>query len=198
MNFYGFDGGAMFLGTKSILGTISISLQLNKFLIDFIKAILLPNKDYFSIRRFAVKSFNCLLCLIIFQFSVNHVICIEFSHGKIARSHLQQYECCYSQGNSSIKHIQYPNPGGYHTLPANMIGTASSCPDCIDEHIQFLKLFSNVDFSPVFLPAAFFTAYQNHSFQNPILLSTSLFHKYKRVPSSANRLASIRSTVLLV
>jgi hypothetical protein len=198
MNFYGFDGGAMFLGTKSILGAFSISLQLKQVSIASIKTVSFPNKDYFPIRRFVVKSFNCLLCLIIFLFSVNHVICIEFSHGKIARSHLQQYECCYSQGDSSIKHIQYPNPEVYHTLPANMIGTASSCPDCIDEHIQFLKLFSNVDFPPSFLTATLFTAYQNHSFQNPILLSSSLFHKYKRVPLSGNQLASIRSTVLLV
>jgi hypothetical protein len=39
MNFYGFDGGAMFLGTKSILGALSISLQLKQFSIASIKTV---------------------------------------------------------------------------------------------------------------------------------------------------------------
>ena len=189
----------MSFGVQSIVNFIfSLSIKLKNLFIAFIPAISFPSNNYLLSRKYSAKAFKCLLCLLVLMFSANHVVCIEFSKGKIAKAHLQIFECGYPQSSDPVEYNLSSNHETSHTLLSGMTGPESSCPHCIDEHIQFSKSFSGISFSPNILTITFFPAYQNHSFQHHILASVSLFHKYKHVPSPDHRLASIHSTVLLV
>jgi hypothetical protein len=193
----GYKGGEMSFGAKSILRIIfSISDKLKNLFIAFIPAISFHGKNRLLVRKYAAKSFNFLLCLNILLVSANHVVCIELSNERITKAHLQIYECNYPQSRDHIKHMRSRNYETSHTLLLDMMGAAPSCPNCIDQHIQFLESFSGVDFSPETI--TLFPAYPNYASQHLLLASFSLFHKYKHVPWTDHRLASIRSTILLV
>jgi hypothetical protein len=194
-----YKGGHMTFWAKFIASIIySISFQLKQLFVAFIPATAFPSKNCLLIRKYAAKSFNCLLCLIILLFSANHVVCVEFSNGRIIRAHLQIYECNSPQKSTPVKYMPYRNHETPHASRSDMLGAEPTCPNCIDEHIQFSKSFSGVVFSPETLTKTFFPTYQNHSFQHRILAGFSLFHKNKHVPMSDHRLATIRSTILLI
>jgi hypothetical protein len=146
----------------------------------------------------AVKFLVILLCSNILLASTNHVVCIELSGERITKAHFQQYECRYPRkGESGLYQLQQEHET-HEFILSDILGTTPSCPECIDEHIQFKKPSAKIDFSSTTLLASFPPAIQSiksHSFLD--IAGSSIPQKH-RFPLFSFQPSIIRSTVLLV
>ena len=161
----------------------------------FQKQILLPSFDFF------VKSFIFLLCFILLQFSIFHVVCIELTGERITQSHLQLHECNYPQRYNTVEPSYYEHNSS-HALPVKSVAITvanSSSANCIDEHIQFVKLSSETDvihMLPVGVHGPVF-----HVAPSLALLSSNIPHVMslqKHISESSYVDSVIRTTVLLI
>jgi hypothetical protein len=132
---------------------------------------------------YPAKFFICLMCLNVLLASTYHVICIELSNEGISKSHLQLYECNYPQNNEPGINLQYHNQEASHTVLADLQGTTPSCPECIDEHIQFVKSSAGIDLYAASLLKTFLPTIQTREHHFPL---------------SPFRSSVIRSTILLI
>ena len=108
----------------------------------FPKKTLLPNLDFF------VKFFIFLLCFSLLQFSIYHVVCLELTGNRITKSHLQLHNCDSPQSYNIVLEPSYYDHDSSHSLhveSAAITVNNSSYSNCIDEHIQFVKLSSETD-----------------------------------------------------
>jgi len=144
------------------------------------------------------KILICLLCLNVLLASTYHVICIELSNEGISKSHLQLYECNYPQNNEPGINLQYHNQKASQTVLADLLGTTPSCPECIDEHIQFVKSSAGIYFYAASLLKTFLPAIQNNSPQFLFAAGNSSVPREHRFPLSSFRSSVIRSSILLI
>ena len=108
----------------------------------FQKKNFLPSFDFF------VKSFIFLLCFSLLQFSIYHVVCLELAGKQITKSHLQLHECDYPQSYNIVVEPSYYEHDSNHSLHVESTAITvdnSSYANCIDEHIQYVKLSSETD-----------------------------------------------------
>lgn len=157
---------------------------------SFEKSYILTNKYSHS-----VKFIICLLCFNIFLASTNHVICMELSSKNNTKSHLQLYECNYPQNNEVI-HQQINHEAPIASL-TGLMGSGPPCPDCVDEHIQYVKSSAGLDLPPAVLLTTLLPVYQNYFSQSLLCARESLVQQ-QLLPLPYHRSAAIRSTVLLI
>jgi len=162
----------------------------------FPKKMLLHNFDFF------VKSFIFLLCFSLLQFSIYHVVCLEFTGKRITKSHLQLHECDYPQSYNIVVESSYYEHDSSHSLHVESEAITidnSSYANCIDQHIQFVKSISGTDvihMLPVPVHGSVF-----HVVPSLALLSSSTPHvmSLQRHISEPSYIDSvIRTTVLLI
>ena len=153
-----------------------------------------------KIYSYPAKLLICLLCLNILLASTYHVICIERSNEEITKSHLQLYECNYPQNNEPGINLQYHNQEASHTVLADLQGTTPSCPECIDEHIQFVKSSAGIDLYAASLLKTFLPTIQSNTNTPQFLFAARNFSvpREHRFPLSPFRSSVIRSTILLI
>ena len=179
-----------------ILFTSLCSASLISTRSKFQKKILLPSSDFF------VKFFIFLLCFSLLQFSIYHVVCLELTGKRINKSHLQLHECDYPQSYNIVVEPSYYEHDSSHSLQVESAAITvdnSSYTNCIDEHIQFLKLSSETDVNhmlPVPVHGPVF-----HVVPSLALLSSRIPHvmslqRHISEPSYVDSV--IRTTVLLI
>ena len=151
-----------------------------------------------KIYSYPAKLFICLLCLNILLASTYHVICIELSNEGIIKSHLQLYECSYPQNNEPGINLQYHNQEASHTVLADLQGTTPSCPECIDEHIQFVKSSAGIDLYAASLLKTFLPTIQSNTPQFLFVALNFSVPREHRFPLSPFRSSVIRSAILLI
>lgn len=147
---------------------------------------------------YPAKLLICLLCLNILLASTYHVICIERSNEEITRFHLQLYECNYPQNNEPGINLQYHNQEASHTVLADLQGTNPSCPECIDEHIQFVKSSAGIDLYAASLLKTFLPTIQSNTPQFLFAAGKFSVPREHRFPLSPFRSSVILSTILLI
>lgn len=147
---------------------------------------------------YPAKILICLLCLNVLLASTYHVICIERSNEEITKSHLQLYECNYPQNNEPGINLQYHNQEASHTVLADLQGTTPSCPECIDEHIQFVKFSAGIDLYAASLLKTFLPTIQSNTPQFLFAAGNFSVPREHRFPLSSFRSSFIRSTILLI
>ena len=151
-----------------------------------------------KIYSYPAKLLICLLCLNVLLASTYHVICIERSNEEITKSHLQLYECNYPQNNEPGINLQYHNQEASHTVLADLQGTTPSCPECIDEHIQFVKSSAGIDLYAASLLKTFLPTIQSNTPQFLFAAGNFSVPREHRFPLSPFRSSVIRSTILLI
>ena len=143
-----------------------------------------------------VKLFICFLCFNVFLASTNHVVCMEMPGKGITKAHLQLYDCNYPQNNEVIhRQINHEAP---QDLLIGLRSKSSSCPSCIDEHIQFRPSSVSIDCSPAITTVSLLLAFQNDSLAPFLLPRNSLVQRRQHITPSFYQLSVIRSTVLLI
>lgn len=148
--------------------------------------------------NYPTKLLICLLCLNVLLASTYHVICIELSNEGISKSHLQLYECNYPQNNEPGINLQYHNQEASHTVLADLQGTTPSCPECIDEHIQFVKSSAGIDLYAASLLKTFLPTIQSNTPQFLFAAGNFSVPREHLFPLSPFRSSVIRSTILLI
>ena len=157
--------------------------------------------SYFILQRefsYPVKFIICLLCLNVLITSTYHVICIELSSEGISKSHLQIHDCHTPQDNGTGSFIHSGNQKIVHAGLHGFQGKAQSCPDCIDEHIQFIKSFSKINLHEASLFKIILPAIQSNTNQFFYAQRNSSVHKKYRPSLSSFRSSVIRSTIMLI
>jgi hypothetical protein len=147
---------------------------------------------------YPAKLLICLLSLNVLLVSTYHVVCIELSNEGISKSHLQLYECSYSQNNKPRIFIHQHYPKASHTVLANLLGTTPSCPECIDEHIQFKKSSAGIDLYAASLLKTFLPTIQSNTPQFLFAAGNSSVPREHSFPLSSFRSSVIRSTIMLI
>ena len=147
---------------------------------------------------YPAKLLICLICLNVLLASTYHVICIELSNEGISKSHLQLYECNYPQNNEPGINLQYHNQEASHTVLADLQGTTPSCPECIDEHIQFVKSSAGIDLYAANLLKTFLPTIQSNTPQFLFAAGNFSVPREHHFPLSPFRSSVIRSTILLI
>jgi hypothetical protein len=143
-----------------------------------------------------VKLFRFLLCFNVFLASTNHVICMEMPGKGITRAHLQLYDCNCPQNNEvTLRQINHEAP---QDLPTGLWSKSSSCPSCIDEHIQFRPSSVSLDYSPAITTIPLLPVFQNYSPAPLLPPRKSLVQRRQHITPSFYQLSVIRSTVLLI
>ena len=151
-----------------------------------------------KIYSYSAKLLIYLLCLNVLSASTCHVICLELSNEGISKSHLQLQECNDFQHNEPGINLQYHNLKASHTVLADLQGTTPSCPECIDEHIQFVKPSAEIDLYAANLQETFLSTIQSNTPQFLFAAGNSSVFREHRFPLSSSRSFVIRSTILLV
>ena len=147
---------------------------------------------------YPLKLIICLLCLNILATSSYHVVCIELSSDGITKSHLQLHDCHYPQDNGPGSFIHSYNQKTSHAVLLGSQSKAQSCPDCIDEHIQFINYFPKINLHAASLFKAVLPTIQsniNQFFYTQV--NSSVPTKYSSSLSSF-RSSIIRSTIMLI
>ena len=144
------------------------------------------------------KLLICLLCLNVLLFSSYHVVCIELFNEGISKTHLQLYECNIPQNNEPGIILQYHKQKASHLVLTDLLGTTPSCPECIDEHIQFVKLSAGTYLYTASLMKTFLPTIQNNTPQLFFAAGNSSVPREHRFPLSSFRSSVIRSTILLI
>jgi hypothetical protein len=147
---------------------------------------------------YPAKLLICLLSLNVLLASTYHVVCIELSNEGISKSHLQLYECNYPQNNEPGVTLQYHNQKASHTVLADILGTTPSCPECIDEHIQFVKSSAGIYLYASSLLKTFLPTIQSNKPQFLFAAENSYVPREHGFPLSSFRSSVIRSTILLI
>ena len=158
----------------------------------------ITSKKYTLTNKYShpVKLFICLLCFNVFLANTNHIICMEMPGKGITRAHLQLYDCNRPQNNEVI-HLQI-NREAPQALLTGLRSKSSSCPNCIDEHIQFISSSIDTDCSPAITTTTLLPAFQNYSPAPLLPPGNSLVQRRQHVTPSFYQLSVIRSTVLLI
>lgn len=150
-----------------------------------------------SMVGFVSKYLILFLCVNLFVFSANHVVCMELSGKAVVEYQGQLYECCYPHHQvSSCRQRQNHSPSQGVT---SLLGANPVCPDCVDEHIQYLDSSTWVDLLPaaVLLPTPART-YACFNFQHLVpALGAVAFQLSPSQPSSFT-ISEISNTVLLI
>jgi len=144
------------------------------------------------------KLLVCLLCLNVLITSTYHVVCIEQSNEGISKSHLQLYDCNYSQNNEPEITYQYHNQKASHTVLADLLDTTPSCPECIDEHIQFVKSSEGIYLYAASQLKTFLPTIQSNTPQFLFAAGNFPVPREHSFPLSSFRSSVIRSTILLI
>ena len=144
------------------------------------------------------KLLVCLLCLNVLFVSTYHVICIELFNEEISKSHLQLYECKKPQNNEHGINLQHQNQKVSHIELADLLRTAPSCPECIDEHIQFAKFSTGIYLYNASPLKTFLPAIQNKTPRLFFAGENSSVPREHHFPLSSFHSSVIRSTVLLI
>lgn len=177
------------------------NINLFKWLSSFIsKSLSLKHSDCLLHRKFncLAKLIVCFLCLNVIIANTYHVICIELSSEGISKAHLQIHDCHYPQDNGSGSFIHSDNQKTSHAVLLGSQSKDQSCPDCIDEHIQFIKAFPKINlqaasfFKNILPPIQSIT---NQFFYAQVV--SSVPKKYSP-PLSSFRSSVIRSTIMLI
>ncbi len=182
-----------------------LSKNLNWKQIKWISA-LLPQRPYSKqphhllsmIYSYPAKLLVCLLCLNVLFFSTYHVVCIELFNEEIGKSHLRLYECNVPQNNEPGITLHYHNQKASHTVLADLLGTTPSCPECIDEHIQFVKSSAGIHLYVTNLLKTFLPTIQSNTPQFLFATGNSSVPREHSFPLSSFRSSVIRSTILLI
>ena len=143
------------------------------------------------------KLLICLLCLNVLITSTFHVVCIEQSNEGISKSHLQLYECHYPQNNEPGITLQSHNQKASHAVLADLLGSTPFCPECIDEHIQFVKSSAGIYFYATSLLKTFLPTIQSNTPHFLFAAGNSSVPREHHFPLSSFRSSVIRSTILL-
>lgn len=154
---------------------------------------LLPKKY-----SYPAKLLICLLSLNLLHISTYHAVCIELSNEEISKSHLQLYECNYPQNNEPEITYQYHNQKASHTVLADLLDTTPSCPECIDEHIQFVKSSEGIYLYAASQLKTFLPTIQSNTPQFLFAAGNFPVPREHSFPLSSFRSSVIRSTILLI
>jgi hypothetical protein len=154
---------------------------------------LLPKKH-----SYPAKLLICLLSLNLLHISTYHAVCIELSNEEISKSHLQLYECNYPQNNEPEITYQYHNQKASHTVLADLLDTTPSCPECIDEHIQFVKSSEGMYLYAASQLKTFLPTIQSNTPQFLFAAGNFPVPREHSFPLSSFRSSVIRSTILLI
>jgi len=144
------------------------------------------------------KLLVCLLCLNVLITSTNHVVCIELSNEGISKSHLQLYECNYPQNNEPGINLQSHNQKASHAVLADLQGSTPFCPECIDEHIQFVKSSAGIHLYATSLLKTFLPTIQSKTPQFLFTTGNSSVPREHSFPLSSFRSSVIQSTIMLI
>ena len=147
---------------------------------------------------YLIKLIICLLCLNILVTSSYHVVCIELSSDGITTSHLQLHDCHYPQDNRPGTFIHSDNQKTSHDFLVSSQGKAQSCPECIDEHIQFIKIFPKINPDTASLFKTVLPTVQNNTNQFFYTQANSSVPKKYSSSLSSFRSSVIRSTIMLI
>ena len=147
---------------------------------------------------YPVKLLICLLCFNVLLASTYHVICVELSNEGISKSHLQLYECTYPQNDQPGINLQYRNPKTSQTVHADLLGTTPSGPECIDEHIQFLKSSAGIYLYASSLLKTFLPTIQSNTPRFIFAAGNFPVLREQSFPLFSLRSSVIRSTILLI
>ena len=147
---------------------------------------------------YLIKLINCLLCLNILVTSSYHVVCIELSSDGITTSHLQLYDCHYPQDNGPGTFIHSENQKTSHVFLLSSQVKAQSCPECIYEHIQFIKIFPKINIDTASLFKTVLPTVQNNTDQFFYTQANSSVPKKYSTSLSSFRSSVIRSTIMLI
>jgi len=147
---------------------------------------------------YPIKLIICLLCLNILVTSSYHVICIELSSDGITKSHLQHHDCFYPQNNETGTVLHSHNRTTAHASHINLQEKTQSCPECIDEHIQFVKSFPKINLDTASLFKTVLPTVQNNTNQFFYAQANSSVPKKYSSSLSSFRSSVIRSTIMLI
>jgi ribosomal protein S27E len=158
------------------------------------------HSHYILHREFSnpIKVIICLLCLNVLITSTYHVICIELSSEGISKAHLQIHDCHYPQDNGSGSFIHSDNQKTSHAVLLGSQSKDQSCPDCIDEHIQFIKAFPKINLQAASLFKTILPPIQSITNQFFYAQVVSSVPKKYSSPLSSFRSSVIRSTIMLI
>jgi hypothetical protein len=148
--------------------------------------------------NYATKLLILFFCSNILLAGTNHVICIELSDGEITKAHFQLYDCRYFQNSTIDTPSQYLKHNVSQFSLSGLFGATPSCPNCIDEHIQFEKSSADVDFATSILTANIppvGPGYASYLYPKAGGHTVPLAHSF---PLSTFRYSVIRTTVLLI
>ena len=160
-----------------------------------------PKQPYHLLSKiysYSAKLLIYLLCLNVLSASTCHIICLELSNEGISKAHLQLHECNDFQHNKPGINLQYHNQKASHTVFADLQGTTPSCPECIDEHIQFVKSSAEIDLSAASQLETFLPTIQSNTPQFLFAAGNSSVSREHRFPLSSSRSSVLLSTILLV
>jgi len=191
--------------TDNLSTSIKLTLSILVFFLCTAGFKSLYSKFHSNIKRFGVDfvaTFSIfLLCLNFYQFSANHVVCIELSKDKTCKSHLQQYHCKYSQdAGISAESAYFRKHSNIYTPVTSFSATTDNahCPNCIDEHIQFTTSSSAADFKPILHTPVLDFAFEITSPLPLLSLTTPALPFLKQIPKTSYVESVIRTTVLLI
>ena len=158
------------------------------------------HSHYILHRKFShpVKLIVCLLCLNVLITSTYHIICIELSNEGISKSHLQIHDCHYPKDNEPGSFIHSDNQKISHAVLHGSQSKTQSCPDCIDEHIQFLKSLPKINLHAASLFKIILPSIQSNTNQFFYAQVNSSVPKKYSSPLSSFRSSVIRSTIMLI
>ncbi|MGB3648489.1 MAG: hypothetical protein WA992_08105, partial [Desulfobulbales bacterium] len=122
----------------------------------------------------------------------------EQSKEGINKSHLQLYDCHYPQNNEPGITLQSHNQKASHAVLADLLGSTPSCPECIDEHIQFVKSSAGIYFYATSLLKTFLPTIQSNTPHFLFAAGNSSVPREHHFPLSSFRSSVIRSTILLI
>ena len=194
----------MVFAVKSIFSCI-LSKNLNWKQIKWFSAFL-PKRPYSKqphhllpkIYSYPTKLLICLLSLNVLLASTYHVVCIELSNEGISKSHLQLYECNVPLNNEPGVNLHYHDQKASHIVFADLLGTTPSCPECVDEHIQFVKSSAGIYLYAASLLKTFLPTIQSNTPQFLFAARNSSVPREHSFPLSSFHSSVIRSTILLI
>ena len=176
-------------------------LKFIKWLSGFLsKSISQRHSHFLRHRRFNgfAKLIVCFLCFNIIMASTYHVICVEPSSEGIRKAHFQLHDCHYTYNKESGTFIDSYNQKNSQTVHLGFQGEEQSCPECIDEHIQFIKSFPKINLGATTLFKTIFPTIE--SITNQFLYAKVNYSVPTRFSPllSSFRTSVIRSTIMLI